>query len=505
VTTPVLDPHQDLLAYKRARLLQLRERMTAARVLEGERLAQYRKDPALWVHERLGEHFWSKQVEIAESVRDFRHTAVPSCHGAGKSFCASRVIAHWLDTHLPGEAFVVSTAPTFAQVRAILWREIGRAHRKGNLLGRINQTEWKLPTGELIGFGRKPADEDVAGFQGIHSRAVLVVLDEAGGVPEQLWIAADALITNTDSRLLAIGNPDDPTSYFAKVCGPGSGWNVIPISAFDTPNLTSEPLPRAHQETLKSLLVSEVWVEEKRHTWGEDSPLWQSKILGQFPDESLDNRVIPLSLIRRAQAERSYITDPELPDFIDPRLSPVELGVDVGAGADETVIRERRGIKLGRVWRSNSTDPMAVVGLIVQAIRETGANRVKVDTIGVGWGVAGRLEELARERTHQASVVRVNVAEASSDPVRWMRLRDELWWTFREALQEGSWDLSGIDDDTVSQLIAPLYALDSAGRTKVEPKEETKKRLGRSPDDADALLLAFLEPSRTRSRKVVAW
>ncbi|MBT5773216.1 MAG: hypothetical protein HOH95_02455 [Dehalococcoidia bacterium] len=106
------------------------------------RHARYVDDPVGFVREVLGEELWSKQREIAESVRDHRHVAVRSAHDTGKSFVASRLAAWWLSVHAPGDAFVVTTAPTFAQVRAILWREINRAHRKGGLVGRVNQTEW---------------------------------------------------------------------------------------------------------------------------------------------------------------------------------------------------------------------------------------------------------------------------------------------------------------------------------------------------------------------------
>jgi len=54
--------------------------------------------------------------------------------------------------------------------------------------------------------------------------------------------------------------------------------------------------------------------------------------------------------------------------------------------------------------------------------------------------------------------------------------------------------------ETVKQLIAPRWRPDSAGRIQVEKKDETKKRLGRSPDDADALLLAFYKPPVARVR-----
>jgi hypothetical protein len=445
-------------------------------------------DPVAWIEHRLGEQLWSKQAQIARSVAANRSTAVQSCHDSGKSFVASRIVAWWLDTHRIGEAFVVTTAPSLTQVRTILWREIGRAHAKGHLPGRVNQTEWWFDE-ELVAFGRKPADYDPAAFQGIHAAAVLVVIDEACGVPKSLWDAASTLLTNEASRILAIGNPDDPGSYFAAVCRPGSGWNVLRISAADTPNFTGEPIDPA----LGKLLISPVWVDERRAEWGAGSALYRSKIEGEFPD-SADDGVIPYSSVRAAQLDPVALPQ-----------TPVELGVDLGAGGDETVIFERRGGYPGRRWRDHGADAMAVTGKIVRAIKETGASAVKIDVIGIGWGVHGRLVELGKQGVHTARIVGVNVGERSSDPTRFPRLRDELWWvTGRELIGGRGIDLSDLDDAVVAQLVAPRYAIDSAGRVKIEPKAETRLRLGRSPDDADALLLAFYVPP-DREPGLITW
>ena len=240
--------------------------------------ARYRDDPVGFITEQLDEFIWSKQREIAEAVRDHRHVAVQSAHDTGKSFIAARLVAWWLSVHEPGEAFAVTSAPTFAQVRAILWREIGRAHRRGKLPGRTNQTEWHLGP-EIVAMGRKPADYDEDAFQGIHARYVLVVLDEAGGISAALWTAAETITTNEGSRILAIGNPDSPLTHFAGVCKPESGWKTIHVDGLESPNFTDEPVP----EELRSLLLSPTWVEERSQDWGEDSPLYESKVRGRFP------------------------------------------------------------------------------------------------------------------------------------------------------------------------------------------------------------------------------
>lgn len=458
----------------------------------GDRMTRYGAEPARWVEERLGQTVWSKQREILHAVRDHRRVAVRSGHGVGKSWTAALVACWWLDTHPPGTAFVVSTAPTFAQVRAILWRYIRKHHRAGQLVGRVNQTEWLIDD-ELVGYGRKPADADTDGFQGIHARYVLVLIDEACGVPEQLWTAADALATGPDCRILAIGNPDSAASHFRKVCRPGSGWSQMAISAFDSPNLTGEDVP----EEMAAALVGREWVEEKAREWGVDNPVYRSKVLGEFSEDST-HQVVRGSDVAKCRIPPDNRPAPDL-------LLPVELGVDVGGGGDETVIRERRGMRAGREWRAHTDRPELIAPMVLKAIWQSGAAVVKVDSIGIGFGVIGELRNAGLRGEHVARIIGVNVGEAASRPDKFLNLRAELWWEVGRGLSEsGGWDLSVMDnaDTTVAQLLEPRWDVDPRGRVRVEPKDEIRKRLGRSPDNADAVLLAFYCPPRVIRKRV---
>ncbi|HEU4967305.1 MAG TPA: hypothetical protein VFT53_07620 [Candidatus Saccharimonadales bacterium] len=454
---------------------------------------RWRNNPSEWVQERLSEHVWSKQHEIMESLRDNRRTAVQSCHGVGKSHIASRAVAWWLDTSPTGEAFVVTTAPTGHQVRAVLWRYIGQVHSKAKLPGRVTQVpDWKID-GELVAYGRKPADHDPGAFQGIHANRVLVVLDEACGIPEQLWYAIDSLTTNEDCRVLAIGNPDDSSSYFARVCRPDSLWHTIGISAFDSPNFTGEPVP----ESVAHNLISRQWVDEKRIEWGEDNPIYKAKVLGEF---SVDNQ---WATVRASDVYQCGLGIETV--WSKDQLLPVELGVDVGGGGDETVIRERRGPLACREWKEHTDKPHLIAPLILQAIRETGATRVKIDSIGVGFGVCGELENLRKQGLHSAEIVQVNVAEKSRWPEKYANVRAEMWWEIGRLLSERrEWDLSarryndvpGMSNAevTLAQLLDPKWELTPKGQILIEKKDEIRKRLGRSPDNADALLMAFYTP-----------
>lgn len=454
----------------------------------------WRRNPSAWLDQRARAEVWSKQREIIEALVEHRKVAVHSSHGPGKSFIASRATGWWLDTHADGDAFVVTTAPTDAQVKAILWREINKMHALAGLRGRTNLSEWYLGN-ELVAIGRKPSDHSPTAFQGIHARFVLVVLDEACGVPKALWDSASTLATNVNGRMLAIGNPDDPHSEFAKICKPGSGWHVIHISTLDTPNFTGEPVSRA----LAEMLPSREWYEDRKRAWGEDSAIFKSKVLGEFPTEGDPFTTIPYAWLSQCRYNELVPDD-----------GVVEAGVDVGGGGDCTVIYERRGPVAGRVETFRDADPMRTVARLVEKINEWGVTKVKVDSTGIGWALAGRLRELSSRHnvagiktggtTHAAEVLPINAASAPSVRLARQRLnkRAELWWDVgRESARLKLWDLTNVSDDVIAELCEPRYEImDSGGKIKIERKDEVIKRLGRSPDLADALLLAFYSPAR---------
>jgi hypothetical protein len=447
----------------------------------------YADDPVRWAGERGKVYLWSKQREILESVRDNRRTAVHACHSVGKSFVASVAACWWIDAHPPGEAFVLSSAPTAAQVRAVLWRSINRVHTNAQLPGRCNQVEMFLPTvagrEELVAIGRKPSEHSEAAFQGVHARYVLVILDEGSGVPQALWDDTESIASNANARVLAIGNPDLTSGPFADACKPDSAFNVIHVSYRHSPAVTGEEVP---QHILEELISPE-WVEDRRRAWGEDSALFQAKCLGEFPKGSAD----PWRVISEEDAAQCRYKDAEYED--DPDAVRIG-GIDVGGGGDRTVIVERTGIAVGRVASFSDRDPMKTVGQLVHHIEAWDLSKVRIDVAGIGWGVAGRLREVLKERGSRCTVQYVNFANKSGQPKRFLNVRAEAWWNGRELSRTRAWSLAGLDDDAIAELTMPRYeVVDSSGKVKIEKKDDIRERLGRSPDIADALLLAFYD------------
>lgn len=455
----------------------------AARLFEPPADAHYLHDPAAWANDKLDTFLWSKQLDIAHSVTTHRRTAVKSCHGAGKSFTAGMLAAWWIDTHPPGEAIVVSTAPTYKQVHAVLWEEIRKQHHKGDLPGTVLQTdEWKIGD-VLVGMGRKPADHDAHGFQGIHRRYVLVILDEACGIPAPLWDAVEAITTNDDARILAIGNPDDPQTQFGNVCKPGSGWNVMQISSFDTPNLSGEHVP----DYLRPLLPSAEWVEDARVRWGEDSPVYLSKVLGEFPEAS-ENTLIPARYITEAQNRT-----------LDATGHPAMLGVDVARyGTDRSVVATRQGgrVRVTRSWAKAATTQ--TTGQVIDLARQANAAEIRVDGVGVGGGVVDQLAEQGWP------VFDMQAGQAASDPTKFINARAEWYWGLRQMFEQGDIDLDPDDNETAAQLSAIRYRFTSRGQIQIESKDEMKARGVPSPDRADAVMLVCADAATATDELVTA-
>lgn len=461
------------------------------KAIESSAWEPYRDDPVGFVTEFLGEQVWSKQRDILESVRDNKRTAVPACHAPGKTWLAARIISWWVTVHPAESVRVVTTATTFRQVRGVLWPHIRRLHSDHDLPGEVLMTEWQID-GIPVADGFSPADHNESAVQGIHAENLLVVVDEAGGISSTIGQALEALMTGGHTRLLLLGNPptDQMGSWFERACN-STLYNVIPIDAYSTPNFTGEEVGE-----WATNLVDRAWVDDVVREFGEDSPFVQARVHARFP-RNVSNAVAPIDWIEAA------LTDTPGGE------GPIRLGVDVAAdGGDEFVIARADGMNVHIVHSSKGNDSaVTVAGTILDQIGRaqsdqaargvSGPVRVKIDAIGVGWGVASILKEWGEEGRHAATIIPVNVAERAYDSMKFANQRAEMWWTLRTLLDPNDPELSlAVDHRTVAQLAAPTYRSNSTGRIQIESKADMKRRGVSSPDRAEAVLLAVFEPPR---------
>jgi hypothetical protein len=293
--------------------------------------AEVKYTPLEFAREVLEVELWSKQEEVLAALPEHRRVAVKSGNGLGKGFCAAVAVLWFRHCHDP--AIVLSTAPTFRQVRYILWRQIRRLHRKAKdtLGGKMLDTRWELAEDRFaLGLCADTADQ----FQGFHSPNMLIVVDEAEGVSDEIHEAIEAVTTAADPLLLLIGNPTTVSGAFRRAFYQERHlYKTITISALDSPNV------QAGKMVIPGL-TSAKWVGEHRETWGEDNPIFRARVLGEFPDQAED------TLIRLSDIEAAA-HGPDL-DAADPGAGSQEeevvLAVDVDRfGSGRSVILRRQG------------------------------------------------------------------------------------------------------------------------------------------------------------------
>ena len=423
-----------------------------------------KEDPAFFVENVVGmTTLWQKQKEIMYSIRDNKKTAVRSCNGAGKTFTTANAVAWFLSTH-PG-SICISTAPTARQVRELLWQEINNIHKgsKYPLGGTTTMTSWTLgPKWFALGL----STDDPNRFQGFHADNILGVIDEAAGVDADIWIAMDSILTSSGARLLVIGNPTEPSGNFYDAFS-SPLFNKIHISAFDTPNFTEG-------KTVYPALITPEWANERKIEWGEDSPAYQARVLGNFPVIGT-NTMIPLGYVLAAK-ERSLDFTPE---------DVCIMSVDVARfGDDESVIGIRRGNSYSRQSVFNSLDVYELSKKAEAIARSENPSLIKVDAVGIGAGVADNL------RAWGLKAVDFIAQGRAWEPDKFVNRRTEAWYNVREKFRKNLINIPP-DEHLLGQLTSPKYDFDAAGRYRLEGKDQMKNRGLKSPDRADALVMCF--------------
>lgn len=441
-----------------------------------ERVQATLDDPVRFATYALGQDLWPIQEEILYSVANNPRTAIKACHSSGKSFISACAVLWWLAAH--GDGIVITTAPTWTQVKRILWGEIRK-------LARVCKLPFPEPNLTDLNFGPDRyamglSTNEGVNFQGFHGR-ILIVIDEAPGVSADIYDAIEGIRAGGRVSLLALGNPVIASGPFYEAFTTNrSTWATRTISAFDTPNLQDldlESLLSLSEDELddnpRPYLTTRRWVYEKYHEWGPGHPLWESRVMGRFPLQAED-ALISLAWLEAAKNRRPISTG-----------GRVTAGLDVaGPGEDETVLVIREGPNILEMKSWSRSDPR---GAVLTALAPYNLEYICVDAVGIGYGMFLHL------RDHGLPVRAVNVGEAPRDKEKYYNLKAEAYWGLRMRFAEG--DVAGLTDETaIAQLVGIRYEHNARGQVVIESKEKARKRGVKSPDRAEAVMLAFHEP-----------
>jgi len=500
------------------------------------RIEYYRTDPAVYIRQVHGYSIWEKQQDIcAAAARESARVCVASAHGLGKSFTLSLLVWWFIHTmprtkidpetgrKVPSSTKVIITAPSRTSATAILasnilarWQELHQRfpdpmqHQILGLGDRPTQYGWTAPwhpETKIFWFATREDDAGKSGHAtkaaGHHADHLLFVFEEASGIKKVIWDSIKGSLMGADRRLVAIGNPVDPTSPFARFYRT-EGVTAIRINAEEFPRVTQGDNALPYGPTKAS-------IKEVEREYGRSSSMYQWKVLGLFPTAGGEDVLIGFDTVDQA-LEREPIDCVHSPAMLS-------IGCDTSRfGSDRTVLivtcRKCNAI-IDAEHRTKdglgSAPEMAIAGMILAAARRwkmkpIHARRIQVDnTGGYGGGAVDFLRE--QEGWPIVGVSFATAAKDEDDQTKFVNRRAELWWRLRKWLTEDAClgDLDGGAADLLrEELTAPKYKYTGKDQIQLESKDNIKARVGRSPDYGDALALAVdaLPPLISGSRRL---
>ena len=440
-----------------------------------------------------GPRKWQRDTlrSITQHIKDNRglsdmevlRAAVSSGRGIGKSALVSWLVLWMLTTRIG--ATVIVSANSEAQLRSVTWAELTKwlamsinSHWFEVSATKLVPALWvcelverdlKKGTRYWAAEGKLWSEENPDAYAGVHNHdGMMVVFDEASGIPDPIWAVAAGFFTENilDRYWLAFSNPRRNSGYFFECFHAKRDF-------WKTRTVDSREVEGTDKNVYKQI------IEE----YGDDSIQARVEVYGEFPSAGEDQFISPV-MVDDAFGREQY----------DDKSAPVIVGVDPArGGADSTVIVVRQGRDLKKILRYRGEDTMTIVGRVIDAIEEYKPALTVIDEGGLGYGILDRLTE------QRYKVRGVNFGSKSSKPLMWGNKRAQMWGDMREWLKTAS---APKDRQLKADLIGPMRKPDSRGTIFLEGKKEMKSRGLASPDAADALAVTFAFPVAHREHKV---
>ena len=444
---------------------------------------QHFKGPRRWQRKVLRE--FADHIKANRTAEAFAvlRLAIASGRGIGKSALVSWLVIWMLTTRI-GSTTIVS-ANSEAQLRAVTWAEITKwlamalhSHWFEISATRITPAQWlteiverdlKKGTRYWAAEGRLWSEENPDAYAGVHNYdGVLVIFDEASGIPDPIWAVTNGFFTeNTPNRFwCAFSNPRRNQGYFYECFNAKRAfWN--------TQNIDSRTVEDTDKQVYEQIIAE----------YGEDSSQARVEVYGEFPSAG-DGQFIGALLVNDAATRTPYKDE----------TAPIVLGIDPArGGADSTVIAVRQGRDLVAIKRYQGEDTMTIVGRVIEAIEEFNPTLTVIDEGGLGYGILDRLTE------QRYKVRGVNFGWKAKNPIMWGNKRAELWGAMKDWLRSAS---IPADRQLKADLTGPMTKPNSAGTIFLEGKKEMRARGLASPDAADALAVTFAFPVAHRQALV---
>lgn len=425
------------------------------------------------------------QCDILTQLVTNKREAVRGPHGLGKSTVAAVTILWFaLTRDAAGVDWkAVTTAGAWRQLINYLWPEI---RKWANRMRWEKVREHPFSRAELLnlnlrlnhGAAQAAACSNPALIEGAHADSLLFIYDESKAIPPETFDACEGAFSGTgESLVLALSTPGPPQGRFYDIHAhkPGyADWSVRHVTL---------------DEAMRAQRISVDWARDRKLQWGENSALYQNRVLGEFYAGEEDS-IIPLSWAEAA-VERWH-------DWVGAGRpnggTPHTIGVDVArTGDDKTVFAIRQGDVITELRTYSKADTMETTGRVVGLLQDDPTATAIVDVIGVGAGVYDRLREQGLKAQAFNAAGKTNRKDSTGE-LGYFNIRAAAWGNMREILDPSAGAVVCLpdDDELLGDLTAPKAAdVMSGGKMRVESKDDIRKRIGRSTDRADAVVQAF--------------
>lgn len=407
-----------------------------------------------------------QQVEIANALLASKNLCVSAGGGIGKSAEAALLTLWYLTTHPNSK--VITTAPTGKQLHDVLWGEVSTWLKrfkyremlesyKGRLVVK-GFNEW-YAVARTVSKDSRQLNDTLAGF---HAPHLLIIVDEASGVPDPVFTALDGAMTDNSAMILLISNPVSTAGYYydtiSEPDGKGKNWSVL------------------YLDSLSSPLVDKSFEERIIARYGKESPMYRAKVMG-----------MPIL------AEEAFVITPEEYDRIirtnrDVNFGRIILSVDVGGmGEDPSVICHRSGNSIIAWTEYAKNDTTYLVGEVERIATQNYPNRdivVIVDALGLGAGVYDMLRQ-----NNKVRVVAFIGSERAFHETMYDKKRDEGYHNLHKQIKSLHFPVPP-PEALKKELVNTEFDY-SSGQIRLKlSKKDLKKRIGHSPDFADALMMS---------------
>jgi len=456
--------------------------------------ARYTYDPVLWAKEQIGFECADWQKTAWNDFIKHRFVAWSAGSGVGKSASLAVIVLFFLSTR--PFCKIACTAPSQHQLYDVLWAEIAKWMGKSKFLSKtFKWTQTRITfkgdpeaekrwfavarTSRVNAAGVSAAAE---GLQGMHEGNILFLCDESSGVPDQVMYAIEGSLTTPGAHAILASNPTRRSGFFYRIITDKKyqqDWKVQFIDASVVAN--------------KSPWVDRAAIERVIRIYGKNSDYYRVKVQGIPPLAESKALCTPEQLVEAHTREV-------------PNTGKVYIGVDPARfGADQTVVYVRKGLRIAkRFVLEDNLDLMAIARVVKTYIERYNPYKVYVDVIGIGGGVVDKLHELLPKK--KSRIVGIHVGQKAIEykkkkkdgknalvgEEKFRNLRAQLFWNLRFFIDQIRIDFESEFLDEELTLIEYGWPQTDA-RLQIESKDDLRAKLGRSCNDADALILCLYD------------